>query len=145
MRTSPRRIISTIILVVLVALCCIGIIGCSAGKGHQVVPVGKECVECHDDKPAYQVESPRGSIASGGTVTVKSNAQSISVCTPVFTSEDGSSYTPVEARTVAVSDNVATVSLEPGTWAICVKKDDASIGQIVVVSAESSESPTITL
>lgn len=118
---------------------------CSFSKAHQVVPSGKACTSCHEEKQTYDVTSPKGALCSGGTVSLKTAASSVSVCTPVFTSEDGSSYTPQERRTVSVEDGQAVIQLDEGVWALCVKKDDTSVGQIVVVSSESTDSPTVTL
>ncbi len=118
---------------------------CSSGA-HQVISVGQDCTQCHSDqKQTYEVSQPKNAVASGGDVVVKTTADSVDVCTPEFTSEDGSTFVPLKRTSTKTVDGMVELSLEPGVWAVCVEKDSSSVGQIVVVGDGGDDTPTIEL
>ena len=63
---------------------------------------------------------------SGSRVTVETDAETIAICRPVLTTEDGSSFVPEKVSEVSVVDGQATVELEDGLWALCVDEGDTA-------------------
>ncbi|MCD8199407.1 MAG: hypothetical protein LUD25_00335 [Coriobacteriaceae bacterium] len=127
-----RRIAIPLAIVASLAL-LLSLAGC--GNDHQVIPQGKSCLSCHsEDKETYDItEAPESAIETGTTLTVQTNADSIVVCTPIFTSEDGSTYTPVQYSTSTVTDGEVTLELDEGMWAIAIDKGDSSTSKLVNV------------
>lgn len=144
MRETRRPIRFTIAVVLAVAGAC-GLAACSASN-HEIVPDANGCIVCHEEKAVYDVSSPTGAIESRGEVAVTmKGANTVEVCRPIFTSEDGSSMTPVEYRTVKVTDGeAATITLDEGTWALVAP--DSHAYRIVVVSTSAPEDvPSVSL
>ncbi len=138
-----RRIVIPLVIIAALAV-MLPLSGC--GNSHQVIPQGKACLTCHsEDKDTYDItEAPASAIETGPELTVKTSADSITVCTPIFTSEDGSTYTPVQYSTASVTDGEVTLDLGEGMWAIAIDKGGSSKSQLVNVVA-GAESATIDL
>lgn len=120
--------------------------GCShKGTQHQIVDASESCTTCHGEKQTFDTTAHSDAIQSNGTVHVKTDATQIVVCKPVFTSSDGSAWTPIRDHAVAVPNGQADVELSEGIWAICVDNGDSSTGKIVVVSSDAAEGGDITL
>lgn len=115
------------------------LVGCAAGP-HQVIDVTEECSSCHsDDKPTYEEVVPEGAEQVAPTVAVGTSADTVSVCEPIFTEEDGSYFVPRVVRTVPVSDGSATVELEAGTWALSLDQGDTATSKLVTVAEGGAE------
>ncbi|MBE6466075.1 hypothetical protein [Denitrobacterium detoxificans] len=127
------------------ALMCALFLGGCGPKGHQIVSPTKECTSCHGEKTTYGTTAHNDALHSNNTVTVSTKADKVSVCTPLFTSADGTAYTPILDHVENVEGGKVTLQLDDGVWAICLDNGDSSVGQIVVVSSDESDSATITL
>lgn len=127
------------------ALMCALFLGGCGPKGHQIVSTNQPCTSCHGEKTTYGTTAHNDALHSNNTVTVKTSAGKISVCTPLFTSSDGTAYTPILSYVEPVTNGSVTLQLDDGVWAICIDKGDSSVGQIVVVSSDEPDSAMITL
>ena len=144
MRTAALRPLS----LALASACALGALaGCSSGT-HQVIDVNEECASCHSDgKETFEpVEGASAGVReSGPRVTVRADASSIAVCTPVFTAADGSAFVPVRQTTAALSGGEAVVELDDGLWALCVDEGDRARSQLVRVDSSNSETTVVEL
>lgn len=130
----------------LVLASTVALAGCShKGTHHQIVDANEDCTTCHGEKQTFDSTAHNDAVQSNGTVHVTADATQLVVCKPVFTSSDGSAWTPIRDHTVPAPNGEADVALPEGVWAICVDKGDSSIGKIVVVSPDASEGGDITL
>lgn len=121
--------------------------GCTAAQ-HQVVGSGESCSSCHSEEKAVfdlGVEPPAGTIESGSSVTVKTDARVVAVCEPAFTAQDGSSFVPTEASSVTVVDGEAVVQLQDGLWALCVDEGDSARARLVQADSGNSEAVVVEL
>lgn len=115
-----------------------GLVGCGSGQ-HEVIDQGQDCSSCHSGgKQVYDVASPASAVQSGGTVSVKTSAEQVSVCKPIFVSEDGSKFVPEQVSSVKVADGSAQVELSEGAWALCTQGQGSVKAQLVTVSSEES-------
>jgi len=134
------------IIAVAFALSATTLLVACVNSNHEVIPAGKECISCHEEKATYEVDSPKGAVETTGDVTVTlKGADKVKVCKVIFTSEDGSHFTPVEYRSATVVDGQpTTVTLEEGTWALVAP--DSYAHQLVIVSPSAdADSPSVTL
>lgn len=117
--------------------------GCSGGNTHQIIAAGQDCSACHSsEKATFEVAQPKDAAETSGKVIVKTSADKLVICEVVFTAEDGSSYVPVQHNTVAVADGQASISLDEGTWAICINEGGSSKSVLVQATGNSiAESP----
>lgn len=123
------------------------LVGCSAGQ-HQVIDPNEPCSSCHsEEKDTYEwgVDVPASVVESGPRVTVRADARAVSVCTPTFTSENGSSYVPVQVTTATLSGGEAVVELEDGLWALCVDEGDTARAQLVHVDSDADAAAVVEL
>lgn len=143
MKRTSKVLVSTLVLTVGL----FGLSACSGGLNHEIINVGEDCLECHEEQPeTYDLDAPSSATDCGTTITVTTDADTVYVCEPVFASEDGAKYVPEADSRVSVSDGTATIELEEGVWAICVETSDTtSNGVIVNASASNSEEVTIEL
>ena len=113
------------------------LVGCGSGQ-HDVIDQGQECSNCHSgEKQVYDVAAPSSAIQSSGTVSVKTSAEQVLVCKPIFVSQDGSKFVPEQVSSAKVADGSAWLQLSEGTWAICVNGQSVK-AQLVTVSPEAS-------
>lgn len=129
------------------ALSAVLLAGCAGENRHQVISAGETCASCHsEEKPVFEgVEVPASAVRSDGGVTVKADAPSVSVCRPVFTETDGSSYVPEESASAALADGQAVLELEEGLWALCVDEGDTARAKLVHVDAGNPEGAVVEL
>ena len=114
------------------------LVGCS-GNGHQIISTSQDCLTCHSSgKETYEVASPSSAKTTEGKVIVKTSAESLVVCTVIFTSSDGSSYVPENYKTVSVSNGQAEIELAAGIWAICI--DEGGSSKSVLISSNGNAS-----
>ena len=114
-----------------------GLAGCGSGQ-HEVIDQGQECSSCHSgEKQVYDVAAPLSAVQSSGTVFVKTSAEQVLVCKPIFVSQDGSKFVPEQVSSAKVADGSARLQLSEGTWAICVNGQSVK-AQLVTVSPEVS-------
>ena len=121
--------------------------GCSPAQ-HQVIESGEECRGCHsEERPAYEWSAgmPLNVEESGSRVTVETDAETIAICRPVLTTEDGSSFVPEKVSEVSVVDGQATVELEDGLWALCVDEGDTARAKLVHVDSSSASDAVVKL
>lgn len=114
------------------------LVGCS-GAQHQVVDSSNGCLSCHsEDKPTYEwgTQVPSSAVECALSVTVKTSADRVVVCTPLFTAEDGSSYVPVQQSAVSVRDGQAAVDLEEGLWVLALDEGDSARTALVHATAQ---------
>lgn len=113
------------------------LVGCGSGQ-HEVIDQGQECSSCHSgEKRVYDVAAPSSAIQSSGTVSVKTSAEQVLVCKPIFVSQDGSKFVPEQVSSAKVADGSAQLQLSEGIWAICVNGQSVK-AQLVTVSPEAS-------
>ena len=80
----------------------------------------------------------RGGSRGDRTERVKvPDAAAVVVAEPLFTSEDGARFVPVQVRTVSLSGGEAALELDDGLWALCVDDGDAARAQLVRVDSAS--------
>ncbi|RNL48375.1 hypothetical protein [Paraeggerthella hongkongensis] len=121
--------------------------GCTSGQ-HQVIDANEACVSCHPDGKAVRfwgADVPADVIESGTAVTVRTDAVSVLVCEPAFTSEDGSSFVPVLDSAVSTRGEETIVRLADGLWALCTDHDGSVRAQLVHVSSSSPHAAVVEL
>ncbi len=125
--------------IALATLFAIAATGCGA-RAHETIDSGKACESCHSEKQTYDVSEPKDAITCGNTITVETDAESVAVCAPIFTSEDGSAYVPELRSQAKVENGTASIELDEGTYAIClINGSKVEKSQIVTVKEGASE------
>lgn len=120
------------------------LVGCGSGQ-HEVIDQGQECSSCHSgEKQVYDVAAPASAVQSNGSVSVKTSAEQVSVCKPIFVSQDGSRFVPEQVSSAKVVDGSAQLELSEGTWAICTNGQSVK-AQLVTVSPDASGSADVEL
>lgn len=136
--SSPIRALAPALALSLAAATALA--GCSGASQHQVIDANEACATCHsEEKPSYErVEDPAGTAQSGTQVRVKvPDAAAVVVAEPLFTSEDGARFVPVQVRTASLSGGEAALELDDGLWALCVDDGDVARAQLVRVDSAS--------
>ncbi len=138
-----RKVAVSTCAVVALAM-ALALVGCGSGQ-HEVIEQGQECSSCHSgDKQVYDVAAPASAVQSNGSVSVKTSAEQVLVCKPIFVSQDGSKYVPEQVLSTKVVDGSAQLQLSEGTWAICANGQSVK-AQLVTVSPEASEPADVEL
>ena len=120
------------------------LVGCGSGQ-HEVIDQGQDCSSCHSgSKQVYDDVAPSSAVQSNGSVSVRTSAEQVLVCNPIFVSQDGSKFVPEQASSVKVVDGSAQLQLSEGTWALCTNGKDAK-AQLVTVSPDASEPADVEL
>ncbi|OUO91570.1 hypothetical protein B5F40_03545 [Gordonibacter sp. An230] len=121
--------------------------GCSGGGQHQVIGAGAACSSCHaDEKAVFELAGvPDGVLESASQVIVETRSESVSVCVPLFLSEDGSRYVPEERERASAEDGRAELTLKDGLWALCVDEGASSRSVLVHVDSSRSDAATVEL
>ena len=109
------------------------LVGCGSGQ-HEVIDQGQECSSCHSGE---KQATPSSAVESNGSVSVRTSAEQVLVCKPIFVSQDGSKFVPEQVSSAKVADGSAQLQLSEGTWAICVNGQSVK-AQLVTVSPEVS-------
>lgn len=113
------------------------LVGCGSGQ-HEVIDQGQDCSSCHSgSKQVYDDVAPSSAVQSNGSVLVRTSAEQVLVCKPIFVSQDGSKFVPEQASSVKVVDGSAQLQLSEGTWALCTNGKDVK-AQLVTVSPDAS-------
>ena len=113
------------------------LVGCGSGQ-HEVIDQGQDCSSCHSgSKQVYDGVAPSSAVQSDGSVSVRTSAEQVLVCNPIFVSQDGSKFVPEQASSVKVIDGSAQLQLSEGTWALCTNGKDIK-AQLVTVSPDAS-------
>lgn len=142
-----KRAFASALTMLALGVLLVALTGCSAAQ-HQIIDAGQDCKACHsEEKPTYEGGAgvPADVVESGAQVTVETDAASIVVCRPVFTSEDGSTFVPEKASSAPVSGGRATVELEDGLWALCVDEGDTARAQLIHVDSSSASTAVVKL
>lgn len=120
------------------------LVGCGSGQ-HEVIDQGQDCSSCHSgSKQVYDGVVPSSAVQSDGSVSVRTSAEQVLVCNPIFVSQDGSKFVPEQASSVKVIDGSAQLQLSEGTWALCTNGKDIK-AQLVTVSPDASGSADVEL
>lgn len=120
------------------------LVGCGSGQ-HEVIDQGQDCSSCHSgSKQVYDDATPSSAVQSNGSVSVRTSAEQVLVCKPIFVSQDGSKFVPEQASSVKVVDGSAQLQLSEGTWALCTNGKDVK-AQLVTVSQDASGSADVEL
>ena len=120
------------------------LVGCGSGQ-HEVIDQGQDCSSCHSSgKQVYDDVVPSSAVQSNGSVSVRTSAEQVLVCKPIFVSQDGSKFVPEQASSVKVVDGSAQLQLSEGTWALCTNGKDVK-AQLVMVSPDASGSADVEL
>ena len=120
------------------------LVGCGSGQ-HEVIDQGQDCSSCHSGgKQVYDDVAPSSAVESNGSVSVRTSAEQVLVCKPIFVSQDGSKFVPEQASSVKVIDGSAQLQLSEGTWALCTNGKDIK-AQLVTVSPDASGSADVEL
>lgn len=115
----------------------LALVGCGSGQ-HEVIDQGQDCFSCHSgSKQVYEDATPSSAVGSNGSVSVRTSAEQVLVCKPIFVTQDGSKFVPEQVSSVKVVDGSAQVQLSEGTWALCATGKDVK-AQLVTVSPEAS-------
>ena len=115
----------------------LALVGCGSGQ-HEVIDQGQDCSSCHSgSKQVYEDATPSSAVGSNGSVSVRTSAEQVLVCKPIFVSQDGSKFVPEQVSSAKVADGSARLQLSEGTWAICVNGQSVK-AQLVTVSPEVS-------
>lgn len=115
----------------------LALVGCGSGQ-HEVIDQGQDCSSCHSgSKQVYDDATPSSAVQSNGSVSVRTSADQVLVCKPIFVTQDGSKFVPEQVSSVKVVDGSAQVQLSEGTWALCTNGKDVK-AQLVTVSPEAS-------
>lgn len=122
-----------------------GLAGCGSGQ-HEVIDQGQDCSGCHSGgKQVFDDAAPASAVQSNGTVSVKTSAEQVLVCKPIFVSEDGSKFVPEQVSSVKAEDGSAQVQLSEGTWALCTQAQGSVKAQLVMVSSENTGAADVEL
>lgn len=120
------------------------LVGCGSGQ-HEVIDQGQDCSSCHSgSKQVYDDVAPSSAVQSNGSVSVRTSAEQVLICKPIFVSQDGSKFVPEQASSVKVVDGLAQLQLSEGTWALCTNGKDVK-AQLVTVSPDASGSADVEL
>ena len=120
--------------------------GCSGGNTHQIIAAGQDCSACHSsEKATFEVAQPKDAAKTSGEVVAKTSADKLAICEVVFTAEDGSSYVPVQHSTVTVAGEQASITLDEGTWAICIDEGGSSKSVLVQATNDSTAESPLTI
>ena len=112
-----------------------GLAGCGSGQ-HEVIDQGQDCSSCHSGgKQVFDDAAPASAVQSNGTVSVKTSAEQVLVCKPIFV---GSKFVPEQVSSVKAEDGSTQVQLSEGTWALCAQVQGSVKAQLVTVSSEST-------
>lgn len=142
-KQAVNKKVLAVALMLACVLSCVLLASCSSGSQHQIMT--SPCEECEEKGvETFEVERPAGSVTSSGTIIVQAD-EPVYLCNPVFTSKNGSSYIPYAISRYNMVDGEVKVHLSPGTYAFCLDRGDSSIGKVVVVSEESTDTPEIKL
>ena len=115
-----------------------GLAGCGSGQ-HEVIDQGQECSSCHSGgKQVFDDAAPRLPSKSNGTVSVKTSAEQVLVCKPIFVSEDGSKFVPEQVSSVKAEDGSAQVHLFPKAPGRFAQVQGSVKAQLVTVSSENT-------
>ena len=115
----------------------LALVGCGSGQ-HEVIDQGQDCSSCHSgSKQVYDDATPSSAVQSNGSVSVRTSAEQVLVCKPIFVTQDGSKFVPEQVSSVKVVDGSAQVLLSEGSWALCTNGKDVK-AQLVTVSPEAS-------
>ena len=115
----------------------LALVGCGSGQ-HEVIDQGQDCSSCHSgSKQVYEDATPSSAVGSNGSVSVRTSAEQVLVCKPIFITQDGSKFVPEQVSSVKVVDGSAQVQLSEGTWALSTTGKDVK-AQLVTVSPEAS-------
>ncbi|WP_294380298.1 hypothetical protein [uncultured Senegalimassilia sp.] len=115
----------------------LALVGCGSGQ-HEAIDQGQDCSSCHSgSKQVYDDATPSSAVQSNGSVSVRTSADQVLVCKPIFVTQDGSKFVPEQVSSVKVVDGSAQVQLSEGTWALCTTGTDVK-AQLVTVSPEAS-------
>ena len=113
------------------------LVGCGSGQ-HEVIDQGQDCSSCHSaSKQVFDDVTPSSVVESNGSASVRTSAEQVLVCKPIFITQDGSKFVPEQVSSVKVVDGSAQVQLSEGTWALCTTGKDVK-AQLVTVSPEAS-------
>lgn len=113
------------------------LVGCGSGQ-HEVIDQGQDCSSCHSgSKQVYDNVTPSSAVQSNGSVSVRTSAEQVLVCKPIFVSQDGSKFVPEQVSSMKVVDGSAQLQLSEGTWALCTNGKDVK-AQLVTVSLDAS-------
>ena len=120
------------------------LVGCGSGQ-HEVIDQGQDCTSCHSgSKQVYDNVTPSSAVQSNGSVSVRTSAEQVLVCKPIFVSQDGSKFVPEQVSSMKVVDGSAQLQLSEGTWALCTNGKDVK-AQLVTVSLDASGSADVEL
>lgn len=120
------------------------LVGCGSGQ-HEVIDQGQDCSSCHSSgKQVYDNVTPSSAVQSNGSVSVRTSAEQVLVCKPIFVSQDGSKFVPEQVSSAKVVDGSAQLQLSEGTWALCTNGNDVK-AQLVTVSPDASGSADVEL
>lgn len=120
------------------------LVGCGSGQ-HEVIDQGQDCSSCHSgSKQVYDNVTPSSAVQSNGSVSVRTSAEQVLVCKPIFVSQDGSKFVPEQVSSMKVVDGSAQLQLSEGTWALCTNGKDVK-AQLVTVSLDASGSADVEL
>ena len=120
------------------------LVGCGSGQ-HEVIDQGQDCSSCHSSgKQVYDDVAPSSAVQSNGSVSVRTSAEQVLVCKPIFVSQDGSKFVPEQVSSAKVVDGSAQLQLSEGTWALCTNGKDVK-AQLVTVSPDASGSADVEL
>ena len=120
------------------------LVGCGSGQ-HEVIDQGQDCSSCHSgSKQVYDGVASSSAVQSDGSVSVRTSAEQVLVCNPIFVSQDGSKFVPEQASSVKVIDGSAQLQLSEGTWALYTNGKDIK-AQLVTVSPDASGSADVEL
>ena len=120
------------------------LVGCGSGQ-HEVIDQGQDCSSCHSSgKQVYDDVAPSSAVQLNGSVSVRTSAEQVLVCKPIFVSQDGSKFVPEQVSSAKVVDGSAQLQLSEGTWALCTNGKDVK-AQLVTVSPDASGSADVEL
>ena len=120
------------------------LVGCGSGQ-HEVIDQGQDCSSCHSgSKQVYDNVTPSSAVQSNGSVSVRTSAEQVLVCKPIFVSQYGSKFVPEQVSSMKVVDGSAQLQLSEGTWALCTNGKDVK-AQLVTVSLDASGSADVEL
>lgn len=149
-KTIVKQKYTPIILSAIVAFLLISsaiLAGCSKHNSHQLVNKMSECPSCHTGEIVVydDIIPPSSAVDVGSMVEVKTKHNAIYVCTPLFTSADGSTFVPLIQKRVKAENGVATVRLEPGVWALAVDNGETANSILVECLPEITTTKKISL
>jgi hypothetical protein len=147
-KTTSKRRASRVVAVALaaaVATIALATVGCGTTKYHQVIKTNETCSSCHSDGRTPTDDALEGATSVSTNLTVKTDSDTIYVCTPLNTGKKSITFVPRLYDSFLVEDGSVELTLSEGTWAIAVTDGSTTTNAVLVEASPDGTTTEITL